>query len=169
MSSITIRPLCFHFSVPKCSLIHLLKNTNWWLMFDKTVQSWRLTEQMSSLMIKRLKWHITKIASQSFENENKGRDRRKLIVENHYHHHHHQHPLMTKMTMMTNHELKHNERSRWENHRWERTSLPAPQAHVRVTQRKWGALPAAFRERLRGACALSLAPGEGTQVSGLGR
>lgn len=52
------------------------------------------------------------------------------------------------------------------NHRWERTSLPAPQAHVRVTQRKWVASPAAFRDRLRGAYALSLAPGEVTQVGG---
>ncbi len=34
----------------------------------------------------------------------------KLAAENHYHHHH-QEALMTKMTMMTNHELKHNERS----------------------------------------------------------
>lgn len=77
--------------------------------------------------------------------------------------------LMTKMTTMTNHELKHNERSWWENHRWGRTSLPAPRAHVLVTQRKWGASPAAFRERLRDACALSLAPGEGTRVGGLGK
>ena len=51
----------------------------------------------------------------------------------------------------------------------ERASLPAPQAHVPVTRPAWAASPAAFRERLRGACELSLAPGEGTQVGGLGR
>ena len=102
-------------------------------------------------------------------------------MENHYHHHHHHHHHQENKQKKsfddkndnewTNHELKHSDRSRWENHRWERerASLPAPQAHVPVTRPAWAASPAAFRERLRGACERSLAPGEGTQVGGLGR
>ena len=50
--------------------------------------------------------YITQTASNE---KKKKRDRRTLVVENHYHHHH-QEALVTKMTMMTNHELKHNER-----------------------------------------------------------
>lgn len=60
---------------------------------------------------KKIKLYVTQRASQQFRKmEMKKRDRRKLAVENHYHHHH-QEALMAKMTMMTNHELKHNERS----------------------------------------------------------
>lgn len=90
------------------------------------------------------KWHQK--YSGSFKNESSGR---KLWDDQ-----------MAEMTAMANYELKHTNRPQWESHRWALMSLPAPQAHVRATRRKWGVSPAAFRERLRDACELCLAPGK---------
>lgn len=56
----------------------------------------------------------------------------------------------------------------WDKSHTERTSLPAPQARVHATRRKWGASPAAFRDRRRGACVLCLAPGKGDTGKGWG-